>query len=322
MLAAAWRCHRGSALPRLHPLLHVQRSGIAVRCARSAQTAAAAAAAATAPNAGAPLGRMGRAAQRLADSDRSLAFLGRWALWIRRSRRTRLAIRAFRTAVLCAGIWNLGSQHGMMTYAADPEGEARKNLIRMVRGTVGDGSDKSRLVDQKAGIVLPKGHPVHDRAARITARVLSAAQQVIETKASAWEKKHGKWTPKDTANEGADRGNEAEEYLRYRKAYRNLKQRWNVVVLNDQGINAFVTDLCPRTIFVHAQVGGTHTGRFCAVFFLCKLISELPRQTPDECKGNPNHLLSTPRSWHTRGRSTTVLSRLKWQAWTTPSSHL
>ena len=40
----------------------------------------------------------------------------------------------------------------------------------------------------------------------------------------------------------------------YRKAYRNLKQRWKLVVLNDQSPNAFVTDLCPRTIFVHAQM--------------------------------------------------------------------
>lgn len=199
------------------------------------------------------VGRLARAAERLAASDSGMAFLGRWALWLRSSRRARLSIRAVRTAILCAVIWNLGETYGMMKYAADPEGEALKNLQSMVHGTVGDGSDRSRLHDQSNGIVFPKDHSLHKRASKITRRVLTAAQTVIETKAHAWEKKHGPWTAKDTANEGGDRKGK-DEYLMYRKAYRNLKQRWNVVVLNDLSPNAFVTDLCPRTIFVHAQM--------------------------------------------------------------------
>ena len=46
-------------------------------------------------------GRLGRLANRLGSSGSSLSFLGRWALFVRNSRRLRLGIRAFRTAVLC-----------------------------------------------------------------------------------------------------------------------------------------------------------------------------------------------------------------------------
>jgi hypothetical protein len=203
--------------------------------------------------AGAELGRLARVAQRLAASGSGLAFLGRWALWLRSSRRARLSIRAFRTAVLCAIIWSLGETHGMMKYAADPEGEAHKNLVSMVHTSVGDGSDRSRVVDTSEGLVMSKDHRMHRRAAQITQRVLTAAQEVVKTKAAAWEEKHGKWTEKDSATEGEERDN-ADEYLAYLKAYRNLKQRWRLVVLNDQSINAFVTDLCPRTIFIHAHL--------------------------------------------------------------------
>ena len=70
----------------------------------------------------------------------------------------------------------------------------------------------------------------------------------MKTKAAAWEKKNGAWTNEDSANDGKGR-KDADEYLMYLRANRNLKQRWSLVVLNDQNINAFVTDLCPRTIF-------------------------------------------------------------------------
>ncbi len=203
--------------------------------------------------AGAELGRLGRAAQHLAASGGGLAFLGRWALWLRASRRTRLSIRALRTAVLCGIIWTLGETYGMMKYAADPEGEAHKNLISTVHNAVGDGSDRSELVDTSEGIVISKNHAMHKRASKITRRVLSAAQEVVKMKAAAWETKHGKWTEKDVATEGEDR-EDADEYLMYMRAYRNLKQRWTLVLLNDKGINAFVTDACPRTIFIHAQL--------------------------------------------------------------------
>ncbi len=141
----------------------------------------------------------------------------------------------------------------MMKYAADPEGQAHKNLVSMVHSSVGDGSDRSHVVDESEGLVMSKNHVMHKRAAKITQRVLQAAQEVIKMKAAAWEKKHGKWTEADSANEGNDR-EDADEYLMYLRAYRNLKQRWSLVVLNDQSINAFVTDLCPRTIFVHAHL--------------------------------------------------------------------
>ena len=50
--------------------------------------------------------------------------------------------------------------------------------------------------------------------------------------------------------------------------YNNLKQRWTVVVLNDKNINAFVTDIVPRTIFVHAQVRVNLANR-CRAAFCC-----------------------------------------------------
>eukprot|EP01043_Picozoa_sp_COSAG02_P040709 COSAG02_NODE_3314_length_6953_cov_4.605924_12_plen_300_part_00 len=224
--------------------------------ARAVQTASATFATSSAPGGGparAELGRLGRAAQRLAASGSGMAFLGRWALWLRASRRTRLCIRAFRTAFLCGIIWSLGEGYGMMKYAADPEGEAHSNLVATIRQTVGDGSDRSWVADTSEGIVISKDHAMHKRASKITQRVLRAAQEVVKMKAAAWETKHGKWTEQDTATEGTDREN-AEEYLMYLRAHRNLKQRWTLVLLNDQHINAFVTDLCPRTIFVHAQL--------------------------------------------------------------------
>ena len=68
----------------------------------------------------------------------------------------------------------------MMKYAADPEGEQRRSLQSMVRGTVGDGSDTSKLVYKNEPIVLQKGNNDHIRASAITKRVLTAATKVIE----------------------------------------------------------------------------------------------------------------------------------------------
>ena len=163
--------------PAGRPGAAVLREGSRVRTTQIVVTAAASTA--TEPS----LGRLGRTAQRLAQSNSSLAFLGRWALYLRKFRRTRLAIRAVRTAVLCAVIYRMGEAHGMMKYAADPEGEADKNLIAIVHGTVGDGSDKSRMVVESDHVMLPKGHPMHERAAGITARLLSAAVEVMQAKA-------------------------------------------------------------------------------------------------------------------------------------------
>ena len=68
----------------------------------------------------------------------------------------------------------------MMTYAADPEGQAYKNLVATVKDVV---TEDSYRCDVDSGPVLPRDHPMHKRAAAITGRLLTAATAVMQEKA-------------------------------------------------------------------------------------------------------------------------------------------
>ena len=59
-------------------------------------------------------GRLSRYAHKLAHSNSWFAFVGRRLLWIRESRRLRLAVRALRAGILCFVIYSLGETHGMV----------------------------------------------------------------------------------------------------------------------------------------------------------------------------------------------------------------
>ena len=63
-------------------------------------------------------GRLSRYAHKLAHSNSWFAFVGRRLLWIRESRRLRLAVRALRAGILCFVIYSLGETHGMVRTTA------------------------------------------------------------------------------------------------------------------------------------------------------------------------------------------------------------
>jgi len=181
--------------------------------------------------------------------------------------------RASRTLIVAAGIYQSGYTSGMIDYAEDPLGKDKEMATNMMKG-------------HQATSVHTHDSEYYRAAERVGSRVVAAAklytkkmseecekevQRLIKLKErremedAAFEKTLSKLTGKELEDknklheDGKATKEEIEkklelatnQNLKWSKAMKTMTGNWTYTVSDAQSVNAFVSDLCPRQIFIH-----------------------------------------------------------------------
>lgn len=170
-------------------------------------------------------------------------------------------VRVVRVGALAAGIYAAGLSAGQMEVLQDPEAMRQKlQQLYVVRSHTHEG-DRGELAEP---VVYHETSALYRRVAGIGARILVAAREHVGAKRAA---SLGKLRAVERELEAlAEPGWHAASAARlqlesecvamrkeveyWEDAAKRLNGHWTWVVTNSTAINAFVTPLCPRTVFV------------------------------------------------------------------------
>jgi Zn-dependent protease with chaperone function len=136
---------------------------------------------------------------------------------------TRTALRTTRTLALAGSIGFAGYASGVHDTLADPEEQAKRMLAKVLSSHGGPGG------------VLAAEAPDTLLVTRLGNELVSAARDALLQEVERL-----------SAKEGA-----GEELAAARAQLRALKHSWRFVVIDNDTINAFVTDILPGYVFVH-----------------------------------------------------------------------
>jgi hypothetical protein len=148
--------------------------------------------------------------------------------------------RAARMAFLSVVLMQAGYSIGVTEVLEDPEGK-EKELVKTI-------------VEQSgATLTLSTSHDTYRRVERVAIRVVEGGQLLCERKRLEAQRaiaklRREKGPPPEVAEQIATL--EA-EVAQWEKASKKLKGEWKFIVLRNGVPNAFVTDLCPRRIFIN-----------------------------------------------------------------------
>jgi len=140
---------------------------------------------------------------------------------------SRMALRATRTIGLAASIGIAGYGSGVHDALADPEGTTQRVLAKVLSSAGG-------------GKVLAPTHADACLVTRLGNELIVAAQSALEAELEALN-----------ASKAAQPASDDSERERVEAQRRSLQRTWRFVVIDDDTINAFVTDQLPGYVFVH-----------------------------------------------------------------------
>lgn len=154
---------------------------------------------------------------------------GFWSLVIRRG------IRAVQIGVLCVTIYQYGYQSGVLAYMKNHE-EMDQMYIDLAMERKGiDAVEPSEDVVRVANQNLR-------RVRSIVSRLLTAAQELADEEA----RKAIELYTHEGSTENKDK---AEQWI---EAKKTVSGNWQVILLKNPSVNAYVSSLCPKKIFVFA----------------------------------------------------------------------
>jgi hypothetical protein len=156
-------------------------------------------------------------------------------------------VRAIRVVVLSTMIYQVGYHNGMIHFAQDPT-KVEEELVKFSVGLEPDENLDTRIHS--------KYSPVHKRVAAIGNRIIHSAKEHCENQLLT--NKLNRETlklKKELGTNRPDNGIELEllenEIEKWTEATKRLSGKWTFVVVKDKEVNAFVTGLCPRKVFVY-----------------------------------------------------------------------
>lgn len=153
----------------------------------------------------------------------------------------RHTIRAVQVGILSFTIYQYGFQSGVLMYMKDHEGLDQAYLqMALQTKRVTEEEDPERTA-----ILTAIANKSQSRLKVITLRIIHAARELLEHKLILAEAKLKDPDPKVQR----DTQREIEQLLR---GQRNIAGHWNVVIVPNDSVNAFVVSLCPNKIFVMA----------------------------------------------------------------------
>lgn len=153
----------------------------------------------------------------------------------------RHTIRAVQVGALSFTIYQYGFQSGVLTYMKDHKGldQAYLQMALQKRGVIEEEDP------ERAEILTKIANKSQARLKVITLRVIHAARELLEQKLILAQAKLIDPDPK--VQRAAT--SEIEKLL---QGQRNIAGHWNVFVVPNASVNAFVMSLCPNKIFVMA----------------------------------------------------------------------
>ncbi|CAM9250726.1 unnamed protein product, partial [Ectocarpus fasciculatus] len=140
-------------------------------------------------------------------------------------------LRVVRVLVVSYGIYQVGYRNGLTDYLEHPE-EQQRGLVAAV------------LSMSNATEVLKPRSPEVERVSDIAKKVLEAAKEIAVDDLKLLKEEVAKMTKEDQASV-KEQVDEAEVIIR------RLSGNWNFFVTNSTDVNAFVTDIMPKSIFVN-----------------------------------------------------------------------
>lgn len=144
--------------------------------------------------------------------------------------RTRLALRTGRTVSLAAAIGYYGYGTGVHRALSDPEGTTSQILDHVLSASGG-------------GKLLPAEKPDSLLVQRLGDELVAAAKLGLDAEMSE--------LVTTAANRAAPTADEETSMERVRSQLVAMRRAWRFVVIDDDKINAFVTDQLPGYVFVH-----------------------------------------------------------------------
>ncbi len=158
---------------------------------------------------------------------------------------TRRAFRIGRTVALGGGIYGAGYASGLHDAIADPAGVTETLLAQVLskRGPAGKDSNVMPRSSREAQVVERLGGEIVHAAKELLASELEAAQQ------------------KRNSDDPATAKESDEAVVRLTSKLRATDREWKFIVIDDQTINAFVTDLLPGYVFVHRGLVDLYRGK-------------------------------------------------------------
>ena len=198
------------------------------------------------------------------------------ASWLSRVKRLfaktyiRKGLRVTRVGFLTFGIFSSGYQMGLAKYAEDPQEMDRQLMLQIVRSSVSTEPRGNRESNDSENndLILKKDTKEYQAVQKVSSRVLKAAKRYCEMqlqeKEDMFTKLQGKYKAIEAdANMDLQKKSariyeltqQAEEIRgeaqRWTNVKRQLKGHWHCIVINSDSINAFVTNACPRRVFVN-----------------------------------------------------------------------
>lgn len=177
---------------------------------------------------------------------RLAAAFGHTRLWqVVTHPRTRTVLRASRTVALAGSIGFAGYASGVHDALADPEGKTNEILCQVLKSHGGD-----------EGKVLPADASDARLVTRLGTELVVAAQAALtqeeeELKAKLSQLDEASRVEETTKGDGKARPELEKELERVSAQLRSLRHNWRFVVIDDNTINAFVTDTLPGYVFIH-----------------------------------------------------------------------
>ena len=160
-----------------------------------------------------------------------------WAWWL--FRRT---LRVVQIGTISFGIYQAGYTNGLIDYAQSPvkmEKQLMKNIVN----------------SEKADGYHPSNSQIHQRVEGIATRIITAAKFYCDDKIKSSQKALESAVQKDDKAALKVAEGEIETWT---KAREKIRGSWHCIVTKDTGtVNAFVTALCPRRIFIHEGLNGS-----------------------------------------------------------------
>jgi Zn-dependent protease with chaperone function len=138
----------------------------------------------------------------------------------------RRGIRVVQVSVIAYSIYSLGYQLGVMETAQFPLETEQK----MIEAALPLGSATKEELER---FVTIENTPEYQRVKKVLHRVLSSARDILEERIK-----------------GLDPTTEGELRERLLVGHQKLNGNWNLVLFPSNDVNAFVTGLCPRKVFV------------------------------------------------------------------------
>ena len=166
---------------------------------------------------------------------------------------TRRALRVGRTVAIAGALVGTGYATGMHDAIDDPEGTKRKMLTEILAGQqlMPDAAGEVRLVSRLGQeLVLAAQTLLAAELEEAQAKARQGGALTAEQQAAAASPQHKHMlTDEMTLTPSSSDANEELEHLA--KKLRAMHRDWRFVVIDNDTVNAFVTDALPGVVFVH-----------------------------------------------------------------------